>query len=201
MSTAPSLELKSKNDDCPLCRKYRQGPCGGDFVAYFACRDKYPMDKEPEQCEELAKAWGNCLEKYAAEYESIDPYTEDSENENHQDLRKLWDEYIMDMESSLVATQFPSPPQVQVRLSNLTGMVSFEYSVLGKDILLGYVRDEQTQELIGAGSSEDLWEYQGYGILRLSFLPSCKSVCVYALYTDEHDNHVLYKHRFLLPQS
>jgi hypothetical protein len=196
----------SNREDCPVCKKFSQGPCGPMFRAWMACTDQYPGPNpdNPEEdwhlskCMHLAKPLGACLEEHQAHYAEMDVYAEDDDDE--QELMDAWSKVISEVEVSREAVPFLSPPNVQIKLANRTGMASFEYSLANKNIILAYVKDDETGELLAAGSSDDLWDYKGKGILRLSFGASCKSVTVFALYSDEHDNDILYKLSQRIPE-
>eukprot|EP00546_Thalassionema_frauenfeldii_P019471 CAMPEP_0178894618 /NCGR_PEP_ID=MMETSP0786-20121207/118_1 /TAXON_ID=186022 /ORGANISM="Thalassionema frauenfeldii, Strain CCMP 1798" /LENGTH=130 /DNA_ID=CAMNT_0020564731 /DNA_START=444 /DNA_END=836 /DNA_ORIENTATION=+ len=119
------------------------------------------------------------------------------------DLREAWEKVIQEVENSRTSFAFPSqPPLLEIKPQNRAGMAAFDYTLSNKNnerkvIVLAYVRDSQTRELIAAGSMDDLWEYDGKGILRLSFGPECRSVTAYALYQDEVDrenNDILYRY-------
>lgn len=189
----------SNREDCPVCKKFSQGPCGAMFREWMACTDQYPgpnPDNQEEdwhlsKCMHLAKPLSACLEEHQAHYAEMDVFAEDDDDE--RELMDAWSNVISEVEVSREAVSFPSPPNVQIRLANRTGMASFDYSLSDKNIIMAYVRDDETGELLAAGSSDDLWDYKGKGILRLSFGPSCKSVTVFALYGDEHGNDILYK--------
>lgn len=198
----------SNKDDCPVCKKFSQGPCGEIFKTWMACTEKFP-GKNPDnpdeawhlsKCQHLAMPLGACLEKHEAYYDELDIYAEDDEEE--EQLMEAWNKVISEeVEATRTPVPFPSPPQLEVKLSNNTGMASFEYELSGLKIVMTYVRDDNSGELLAAGSMDDLWRYKGKGILRLAIPPSCTSVTAYALYIDEHDNDILYQHTQRVPRE
>ena len=130
--------------------------------------------------------------------DELDIYAEDQEEEAQ--LMEAWNEVISEVEATQTPVPFPSPPDLQIKLSNNTGMASFDYEFSGQKIVLTYVRDDNSGELLAAGSMDDLWRYKGKGILRLAIPLSCTSVTAYALYIDEYDNDILYQHSQRVPR-
>ena len=205
-SSLSNIDTRNK-DDCPVCKKFSQGPCGEVFKTWMACTDQYP-DKNPDnpqedlhisKCRHLAIPLGSCLEKHESYYDELDVDAVD--NAEEEQLMDAWNKVIVEVEESRKPTPFPSPPELEIRLSNNTGMASFEYGISGKRIVMTYVRDDDTGMLLAAGSMDDLWDYKGKGILRLSVPPSCSSVTAYALYIDEDDNDILYHHCQKVPRT
>jgi hypothetical protein len=195
----------SNKDDCPVCKKFSQGPCGEIFKTWMACTDEYP-GKNPDhpneawhlsKCQHLAMPLGACLEKHESYYDELDIYADDDDEDQ---LMDAWNKVISDVEATCSTVPFPSAPELQIKLSNNTGMASFEYGFSGQKIVMTYVRDDNSGELLAAGSRDDLWSYKGKGILRLAIPPSCTSVTAYALYVDEHDNDILYQHSQRVPR-
>ena len=204
-SALSGIDTNSSKEDCPLCKKFSQGPCGELFKTWLACTEQF-SGKDPEnnedlhlsKCLHLAKPLGACLEQHEDHYSEMDIYAEDDEEED--DLMEAWNQVIREVEATRTAVSFETPPDLQIRLVNNTGMASFDYTISGNKVVMTYVRDEDTGELLAAGSIDDLWDYEGRGVLRLSFGPTCKSVAVYALYSDENDKDVLYKHSQRIPR-
>ena len=201
-----NIDTNNKND-CPICKKFSQGPCGELFKAWMACTDKHPgknPDKPEEdlhlsKCLDLVKPLGTCLEEHTTFYEELDVYAEDYGEE--QGLMEAWKDVIAQVEKDRRPALFPTPPQLEIRLASNTGMASFDYELLGKNIVMSYVKDADSGELLAAGSVDDLWEYQGKGILRLSFGPTCKSVTTFALYMDDDETDILYQCTQAVPRS
>lgn len=199
----------NNKEDCPLCKLYSQGPCGESFKKWLACTDKHAGknddDGEPihlKKCQSLFTPFQECVQKHEDYYESIDIYAQD-EGSDEEELLQAWTAVIEQVEEQNDAVAFPSAllPDVQIRPQNKTGMASFLYKHDGSDdkkIVMCHVRDDDTGEILAAGSSEDLIEYEtGKGVLRLSFGPKCRSATFYALYSNEED--VLYKHTLRMP--
>jgi len=192
---------RDDQDNCPVCKKYSQGPCGKLFVKWLSCTDEFPgqeADRKTEchiiKCRSLAEPLAKCLEKEAEYYESLDIHAKDDQI-IEEDLREPWEKVIQELEDSWTAVAFPSQrPFLEIRPQSRTGMAGFHYTLANKNskskkvIVLAYVRDTHTGELLAAGSMEDLWEYDGKGILRLSFEPECRCVTAYALYQGEDDS-------------
>jgi hypothetical protein len=196
----------SNKDDCPVCKKYSQGPCGDIFKKWLNCTDAHPgKDADGEdfyltKCESLFEPFVKCLELNKDFYEALDIHEEDDDIDE-EDLFGAWSKVILDVEACHQAVAFPETSQeLQIRLKNNTGMASFSYTLSGSRIVMCYVKDDDTGELLAAGSSDDLWEHDGKGILRLSFGPTCRSVTTYALYSDDLDNDVLYEFSQRLPR-
>jgi len=213
------------NGDCPICKKYSQGPCGEMFVKWLACTDKHRGSKDDDDehrisimCQSLAEPLTECLQKEAKYYASLDIYTDEENDDDIEDLRQAWITVIQEVEECHQTTKdFPSPPIMDIRPQDRTGMAGFDYKLPENKmtIVLAYIRDNDTGELLAAGSIEDLWEYNvstnnKKGILRLSFGPECKSVTAYALYQSDNDdenndsgksNDILYKYGIHLSSS
>lgn len=173
----------------------------------MACTDQYP-GKNPDnpeeswhlsKCQHLAIPLGTCLRKHEAYYDELDVYTIDEEEE--QQLMDAWNKVITEVEATRKPIPFPTPPELEIRLANNTGMASFEYGFSGKKIVMTYVRDDDSGELLAAGAMDDLWDYKGKGILQLAIPSSCSSVTAYALYIDEDDNDILCHHSQKVPRS
>jgi len=199
-----------KDNDCPLCKKYSQGPCGKLFIKWLECTDRYRDDKNNDitkMCQSLAEPLAECLQKERKYYESLDIYTEEDEKDI-ENLKKSWIDVIKEVEVCHPTTKaFTTAPIMEMRPQNRTGMAGFDYTIEEEmKIVLAYVRDNDTGEIVAAGSAEDLWEYNNdddgnkKGILRLSFGPECKSVTAYALYQSKNEddknnnNDILYKY-------
>lgn len=196
----------SNKDDCPVCKKYSQGPCGETFKKWLSCTDANPgKDAHGEEiylskCETIFEPFVKCLEQNKDFYEELDMFEEDEASE--EDLFEAWNKVISEVETTRTAIDFPnSLPEVQIRLRNNTGMVTFSYKLPdGQRVVMCYVKDDDTGEVLAAGSSDDLWPHEGKGILRLSFGPKCRAVTTYALYSDENDSDTLYRFTQLMPR-
>jgi hypothetical protein len=199
-------ETNDSNEDCPICRKYSQGPCGTIFRQWLTCTDANKgIDPETKQewhltkCSHLATPLAQCLQKHESYYENLDIYNEDddeNENDDMKDLKEAWQNVIKEVEQK-DRQSFPPEivPELQVRPTTNTGMAAFVYQYKEKTLILAYVKDNDTGELLAAGSLEDLWEWEenGYGVLRLALPETTRSVTAYALYqADTPEEEILY---------
>lgn len=206
-TSIPPIEVsKDKEEDCPLCRKYSQGPCGDTFKKWLACTDKHkgidPSTQEEEhldKCSHLAEPLAKCLEIHQEFYDNLNIY-DDAEEETT--LMTEWTGVVTEVEETSTTQEFPPVlmPDLQIRPSNRTGMAAFCYNS-GKNgnvpLILAYVKDTDSGKLLAAGSREDLWEWQDkYGVLRLSIPSTTLSITAYALY-----DNVLYSTTLLVPKQ
>lgn len=202
----PPVDTENR-DDCPLCQKYSQGPCGEIFKTWLHCTDQHRgmnpetnQERHLEKCSHLAAPLAECLEKHQDFYDNLNNIYNDDEEE--EELMQEWMNVVKEVEESTCAQEF-SPklmPELQIRpsKSSQTGMAVFdvENNVTGKPLTLVYVKDTNTGELLAAGALEDLFEYkQQYGALRLHIPPTITSITAYALYDD-----VLYCTTRLVPK-
>lgn len=196
--TLPLIPKDDKND-CPLCKKYSQGPCGELFQKWLACAEQYKsmMDSNTNEelhlskCRHLALPMAECLDKHQEYYDSLDVYSDEYEE---RVLLQEWTKVVKQVEethSSDTVLEFPPSltPELQIRPSTNTGMAAFVYNHDDDDnsrtLTLAYVKDAGSGELLAAGSLEDLWEWQDkYGVLRLNIPPKTTAITAYALYDD-----------------
>jgi hypothetical protein len=162
---------KSEEDDdeeeCPICKKYSQGPCGETFKAWLKCTDANPgkddegEDKHLSKCAHLAAPLADCLNQHEAYYEN-QSFAQDlyQDNEKEEDLKTAWQEFIDNVQESRPTAKFPSKkmtPRVQVRLESKMGMVQFaSFNDKQQSILMGYVQNSETGQLLSAGSKDDM---------------------------------------------
>jgi hypothetical protein len=167
----------------------------------MACTDEHPGTDSKTgdalhltKCLHLARPLAACLEEHQDFYEKLDIYAE-MDVEDEQDLLSAWTKVIREIQESYKAMTFPKPgPLLEMRPKTNTGMAAFDYYIGRAKIVMAYVEDTDTKELLAAGSADDLWDHDGRGILRLSLPPNCKSVTAYVLYSTEDDKDILYRH-------
>jgi len=221
-SNSGAIDLDHK-EDCPICRKYSQGPCGKIFKEWLQCTDDHPgtdpttkEDHHISKCHHLAMPLAKCLEKHQAFYDQLDSMeigTEDDSDSDGDDsadeleLQQAWENVIKELEEEHSKSMaFPSDiqPDLQLRVETNTGMAVFalcrEKYDEDRPILCAYVKD-QDGRLLAAGSREDLWDWQdGWGILRLAIRQESESVTAYAFYSRPDSNAMdYYAHTLKLP--
>jgi hypothetical protein len=76
---------------------------------------------------------------------------------------------------------------------------AWEYS-LDRPLIMACVKDTNTGNLLAAGSMEDLFEYEGRGILKLVIPYSTKAVVVSALYDGGDEDDLWFTHHVLVPR-
>ncbi len=186
-----SLSIPAENrEDCPLCKKYSQGPCGSLFKKWIQCLDKQ-KDNE-SKCDALVIPLEKCLKQNKEFYDKISVYDDDDDKHSMED----WIEFISQIEKS-DTTSFRSfsaekQPEMQVRLESKMGAAMFHKNIGNNILLMAYVKD-QDGNIIGAGSSEDLYPFQGQYVLRFGVEDSCRDVTAHGLYGSEEndDNNVI----------
>jgi len=193
-STIPSITA-TEEEDCPICRKYSQGPCGELFKTWLKCTEDHkgvhPTTKEElhlSKCSHLATPLGECLETHKDFYDNLNVYNDEEEEE---ELHKEWTSVVREVEKSAKDSVYEFPdsltPELQIRPSNNTGMAAFVFNhgENSKPLTLCYVKDAHSGELLAAGSLQDLWEWQDkYGVLKLRIPPTTQAITACALYDD-----------------
>lgn len=183
------------DEDCPICKKYSQGPCGAFFKEWLQCTDDHPgkdVERKEEnhikKCHHLAVPLARCFEEHQAYYDEIDPnaidHLDEEEEADEMELKLAWCKVIDTLEddmkksnnnNSMVVLSFPKDmqPDLQLRLPTNTGMVAFSLAHLDgeeRPLICAYVKDQEGQ-ILAAGSREDLWDWrEGWGILQLAVL-------------------------------
>eukprot|EP00543_Licmophora_paradoxa_P001971 CAMPEP_0202455360 /NCGR_PEP_ID=MMETSP1360-20130828/12912_1 /ASSEMBLY_ACC=CAM_ASM_000848 /TAXON_ID=515479 /ORGANISM="Licmophora paradoxa, Strain CCMP2313" /LENGTH=264 /DNA_ID=CAMNT_0049074927 /DNA_START=365 /DNA_END=1159 /DNA_ORIENTATION=+ len=215
LSDSILLSSKENREDCPICKRYSQGPCGDVFKQWMACTDAHPGKDETtgedlhlSKCLDLAKKLGSCLNKHQEFYEALDLYRpeEDEEVESMEELQAAWQKVIEEIEETRIPKPFASlspplqQPTVEVNPKQQNGFVALPLERSNScNLIMVYARCDTTKEILAAGSNEDLWEWKdGLGILRLSFNSTTKSITTYALYEDADNDDVLLEHRLIL---
>lgn len=184
---------EKNRSDCPLCQKYSQGPCGTLFTKWMDCIDRHQTqtstssksnksdgDESQSECDHLMIPLDQCLKEHEEFYDKISLYTDD--NDITEDSISDWKGFILDLEKAASTTSasssssevkpqlqlFPNSiePEMQLRPKQNMGAAMF-HKTDGQDriLLLAYVKD-QDGHLLGAGSVEDLFDFQGQYVLR-----------------------------------
>ena len=178
------------------------------FRQWLDCADANkgvnPETKEEwhlSKCSHLATVLAQCLEKYEEFYEKLS-INNDTEHEMEADWKEAWQNVIKEVEEK-DRQNFPSEisPDLQVKPMTGSGMAAFVYEYNERRLILAYVKDDDTGELLAAGSLEDLWEWQDkFGVLRLILPEKTRSVTAHALYeADTPEAEVLYVRTELVP--
>lgn len=190
LKDAASGEKKGKDkENCPLCKKYSQGPCGEMFTKWMDCIDANEDDES--KCDKFIVPLDECLKANKGFYDQISLY--DDDNEFTEDSIQKWEIFIQDLEEE-IRSEFKhfhkdSKPEMQLRPEQHTGAAMFhEKDGKGRILLLVYVKD-QDGKLLGAGSVEDLFEFQGQYVLRFKVSPDCRDVTAHGLYRDEEESN------------
>ncbi len=185
-SAVASLSIPVENrEDCPLCKKYSQGPCGPLFKKWIQCLDQQKDDES--KCDALVPPLEKCLKQNKEFYDKISVYDDAEDKHSMED----WIEFISQMEKS-DTTSFRTfstekEPEMQVRLENQMGAAMFHKKIGNKILLMAYIKD-QDGNIIGAGSSEDLYPFQGQLVLRFGVEDRSRDATAYGLYGSEEDD-------------
>lgn len=203
-SLSDLLESKKDRGDCPLCKKYSQGPCGEFFQKWIQCIDSLDSgSKNNEKCDSLLVPLDKCLKKHKDFYDKINVY--DSESDVDADNISKWIEFIAEIEDTKESTKDESGVEIewkksphdeiemQIRPERQMGAAMFPERESGKEeddriLLLAYVKDQEGN-LIGAGSVEELYSFQNQFVLRFDVNSSCEEITAYALYGYESDSN------------
>ena len=186
------IPLKDRNE-CMICKKYSQGPCGGQFTAWLNCVDS--KNSETSACDDLLVEFDKCLKKNESYYENVDVHEdEDFENENK------WKSFISELEAEndeqiTRAKEFPKHniPEMQFRLRDKTGVIMFHPKYIQdgseKILVLGYVKDQNDVVLAGA-SSDEFIEYDGKLMLRFRTNETSSEVKACAIYMEPDQEEI-----------
>jgi hypothetical protein len=154
----------TRSEDCPLCQKYGQGPCGDLFYVWLDCTDAAsPGDDRVTRCAPHFERFQNCLER-EEDYYSTGSTTareekeEDSKQvhppdatEHKEDLRDGWQELIREDLEGVERQDFPRSLEPRIVTSdNNVWCVSF----FSDRLVLVYVY--LGGKLVTAASIEDL---------------------------------------------
>lgn len=205
-NTSGGIPIKEDRNECLVCKKYSQGPCGKLFTKWLNCIDE--NNGKESICDELLLPLDKCLQKHEEYYKKINIYENIGENVNVN----YWKEFIVSLESGqeqdIVFEDFPPEivPQVQIRLEKMVGVVQYHPKLLrdGKDcnLILGYVKDNKGNILAGA-SFDELVDYEGMLVLRFHTSADTQDVITFGIYMESHEkntkNIVIYKRAERLP--
>ena len=191
---------KENRSDCPLCKKYSQGPCGTLFQQWLECIDA--NEGEEHKCDPLVVPLDKCLKDNKELYDKISLYDDD----NDEDAVEKWREFIQQVEGEDGIKYKPFEeklqPEMQLRPKSQMGAAMFHPKVDDQVLLLAYVK-EQDGNLLGAGSVEDLFEFQDQYVLRFSVTGECRDISAHGLYgyEDDRDDVVIYRKTERIPPS
>jgi Predicted solute binding protein len=226
-STPSSSTTTTKKEECPLCQKYSQGPCGDLFQKWLKCIDSHP-GKEAE-CDSLIVPLDQCLKEHLDYYNSINIYSMQDESDQEVDETvaddanittpstvEQWRDFLkeLDQEEDIKTIDFPKnqEPKMELRPKDQTGFAMFDSKVQNRHLLLAYMKD-QDGNVLAAGSVQDLFPYQQledeYYVLRFAVRnKECQSVTAYGLYgkdeldqTEESSGHVRYAKTERIPME
>lgn len=199
------------NDDreqCVICKKYSQGPCGKLFKKWLECVD---MNKGKEsQCDDLVAPLDKCLKLHEEYYNTIDLYDDSEEKSN---INK-WKEFILKLEAGdehpVSFDNFPTEiiPHIQIRLETMMGMIEFYPKVKKSDneytLILGYAKDDKG-EILAAASASEFYSFAGMPSLRFRATKNTKDIFCCAIYMDVNDeeagNIIVYRRIESLPKE
>lgn len=194
--------ISEDRENCPICDKYSQGPCGGFFQDWLKCTDKYAGKTDPKtndelhltKCSELAGKLARCLEKHEDYYEKVDVDQKENEEQSSAELKQAWERLIQEDIKDVPRDQFPAfhTPGIELRPSDRLGIVSFEMTDIDDlSLLLVYVQDATSGELLCAATPADLWKLtekgRPMGILQCHVPYYTSQLTACAMYEDQHD--------------
>eukprot|EP00590_Aulacoseira_subarctica_P010778 CAMPEP_0172421362 /NCGR_PEP_ID=MMETSP1064-20121228/7612_1 /TAXON_ID=202472 /ORGANISM="Aulacoseira subarctica , Strain CCAP 1002/5" /LENGTH=284 /DNA_ID=CAMNT_0013161725 /DNA_START=384 /DNA_END=1238 /DNA_ORIENTATION=- len=184
---------QEQREDCPICIKYSQGPCGDLFKHWLECTDKYTDQIDPDTGEELhlskclylAKPLADCLELNQEFYSKAPEVYPD------EVLKLAWQTFLQNMENEeqkTTTTVFPGnylTPQIQMYGQH--GVVSFrEGKKQQQQLVVGYVKD-QDNVVIAAAMREDMLQQAEELNLLIDIPATLQCVTVCAVYDDDPD--------------
>mmetsp|Transcript_10697 Transcript_10697/g.12398 ORF Transcript_10697/g.12398 Transcript_10697/m.12398 type:complete len:335 (+) Transcript_10697:826-1830(+) len=199
-SDSKDISADNNQEDCPLCKKYSQGPCGILFKKWLACVDCNKNDETA--CDDIIQFLDTCLKEHQEYYEKKSMYNEDKNDDEGSVL--IWKDFIAELESGqdpkVTYEKFPSDkiPEMQVRLKSNVGIVQFHSSLQSnnkeKHLLLAYVKDVGTGAVLAAASVDDLLQSNGEEdenehkcVLRFHINDKSRDVVACALYDELSD--------------
>jgi hypothetical protein len=186
-NTSSSSSSSSSTNNCPICEKYSQGPCGKVFEAWLKCTDDHPgRDAESGKdlhliyCADHAQELADCLNKHQDQdyYDRLDDNDNDSSDSDNSDndeyvqsstdLKAEWERLIREEFKEVPRVPFPAyhTPQFELRPKDRVGVVSFEMSDIDDTehektmaLLLVFVQDATSGELLAAAMPSELWHF------------------------------------------
>lgn len=211
-------------ENCPICEKYSQGPCGKLFQTWLKCTDKHPgRDPDTQQdlhlthCAAHANALADCLDQNQSYYEK--PFQDSLENTSHEEemieLKQAWERLIQEDLTDISRKSYPSQyqPQVEFRPRDRLAVIfmSLQDIVQDQSLLLVFVQDERSKTLLSAGSLDDLLVFpkdgRPTGVLQCTLPDSTENIVVSALYErPEHsgigsDKQIIYTYSARVPKK
>jgi hypothetical protein len=196
------ISTKEEKKDCPLCKKYSRGPCGPLFQKWIDCIDG-KEENDQSDCDYLLAPLDQCLKSHQAYYDKISLYNDDDNGESgdngkHKDLLSTWKLFIEDLEYTqktgnikirFKAFRKDNAPDMQLRPEQNMGAAMFRPNDGdGRILLLAYVKDDNGN-LLGAGSVEDLFEFQSKLVLRFRVTSDCRNITAHGLYQNDDDSN------------
>ncbi|CAB9510008.1 expressed unknown protein [Seminavis robusta] len=209
----PIILRKEERENCPYCEKYSSGPCGSLFQTWLRCTDQHPgkdpnnpqQDWHLSQCGDHAQALAECLEQYQAYYdkpfkqqEETTSSTEEDpkeEDDTSRELQQAWERLIHQELKEIPRAPFPKThkPAVELRPKDRIAMIMVDMTIhqqklnSNEALLVVFVEDAVTGQLLSAGSTEDVYPYRQKdgresGILQTTLPQSTTKIQVSALY-------------------
>lgn len=163
-STATALsgqditKLPFPSDDCPVCHRWRRGPCGDVFEKWFQCANR--NENYIHQCKSLFRDFEMCL---AQAEEEIAHAASIPSVEEEQETKEAWEDFIREQVDTLPVTQDLPVGVVRIegtsvvkRLVLLRHVLDAHLAQHPLTLLFFYAQDADTKELLVAGSGADL---------------------------------------------
>lgn len=221
-SNDTSIPDVAGREDCPMCKKFSAGPCGGIFKQWLACTDVHTgrySSGEPlhlSMCSDFAEKLAGCLEENVDYYSKNDEISKHDEDNNGQelglnssevdlDLKDAWRVFVSGMEDDIVSGKYivlPFPekltPKMEVRISTRTGAAFFMPTNDQKPIIAAYILDDHSN-VIAAGSREDMHMGDLGCVLQFKVSKDMKSATARAIYDTDHDGVLMFSRTILVP--
>ena len=195
-----SLNHDSEDSDCPLCRKYSQGPCGTLFQTWRQCT-KHHEETYLKDCAQQFEKLQSCLEQHQDYY--CDDDDDDDDNHDDDDImdekQQAWQELIDETLNDLNPQPFPTKPILQFQNHHKVATACF---VQYTNLVFCFVQDNNNNNktLLAAGSKQDLQQEKEYALLHFPLLSETTSITVSAVYEQPADDRViLYQHEHSIP--
>ncbi|KAL3788843.1 hypothetical protein ACHAWO_008168 [Cyclotella atomus] len=208
-------EVNSNREDCPMCKKFGSGPCGGIFKRWLDCTDQHPgkdADGQPlhlSKCFEFARKLSKCLDDNSDYYTKYDEKRKSDESDEDVELKVAWSEFVKETEEQIISRvyqlqEFPLDvtPTIHVRLESRTGAASFKpQRDDGSSIVVAYILDENGN-VLAAGSKEDMDMGSQFGcILQFDMPATMKAATCRVIYEEGNDNVTVFSKTMLVPGS
>jgi len=234
---------KNNREDCPICERYSQGPCGSIFKTWLQCTDDHPgqdpktgKDLHLDHCAKYASSLASCLEKNESFYENLKfeqmaQETAKVDPKEHEELQQAWERLIQEDLQDIPRVDFskhdPGKPIMEIRPLDRTGVIMVPINRIDKSnksqgtdstLLLVFVQDSTTHQLLSAGSLEDVFRYTPsaenerekgeLGVLQFIIPETTTEIVASVLYeptqppstaNGSRDDHVILTHRARVP--